>query len=601
MKRRAPDKAAEGRQAGYEHVRVNPLLAPLLANVRVSADASGDIVPDDGWIAITYNGDICLHPRRVASAETWGRLLAVALVSYGFSAVRSRHPQDAWELATLLCADNFCDELKIGRLPDALDYAHIPIPAGGIEALFRHFCADGIDPGLLEWYQALRGKSAAMFQSSRHRYWDSRIPDWQRLLAEGIAQSVGRAIRIAGGVEAATGAPDRPLSKAARARRHLIDVYPLLGAMAAEFLLEEDPRLCQQQSIQVAAISIEARKIWLNPAAGLSLEECQFVLAHELLHAGLAHASRRRGRDPFLWNVACDFVINGWLMEMQVGSPPLLGMLYDQAFAGLSAEDIYDNLSRDMRRARKLATLRGTGVGDLMDEGSGSAVVSAEDFCRRALYNGLERCLMGGQRGTLPAGLIEEIRALAQPPIPWDVKLAEWFDERFPPLERIRSYARPSRRQSAAPDIPRPSIAVPSEDQRRARVFGVVLDTSGSMSPVDLGKAIGAIASYAMARDVYAVRLVHCDAHAHDDGWIEPENLLGRVSVRGRGGTVLQPGIDCLRRLVVQGEFPENCPVLLITDGMCEDRIDIPMDHAFLLTDGRRLPFSPRGPVFFVS
>ena len=28
----------------------------------------------------------------------------------------------------------------------------------------------------------------------------------------------------------------------------------------------------------------------------------------------------------------------------------------------------------------------------------------------------------------LPAGLIEEIRALAMPPIPWDVKLARWFD-----------------------------------------------------------------------------------------------------------------------------------------------------------------------------
>lgn len=97
--------------------------------------------------------------------------------------------------------------------------------------------------------------------------------------------------------------------------------------------------------------------------------ECLFVLTHELLHAGLNHASRLRGRDPFLWNAACVFVINDWLMEIGIGQPPTLG----------------------------------------------------------------------GWRGTLPAGLIEEIRSLAQPPIPWDVRLAYWFDERFPPPERRRS------------------------------------------------------------------------------------------------------------------------------------------------------------------
>ena len=44
-------------------------------------------------------------------------------------------------------------------------------------------------------------------------------------------------------------------------------------------------------------------------------------------------------------------------------------------------------------------------------------------------------------------------------PIPWDVTLAKWFDERFAPPELQRSYARPSRRQSATPEIARPSIA----------------------------------------------------------------------------------------------------------------------------------------------
>lgn len=275
-------------------------------------------------------------------------------------------------------------------------------------------------------------------------------------------------------------------------------------------------------------------------------------------------------------------------------------MLHDPQLAGCSADEIYDQLARDLRRARKLATLRGPGAPDLIGSDQDRGFVDAEDYCRRALWQGLERCQMGGWRGTLPAGLIEEIRSLAQPPIPWDIRLAYWFDEQFPPPERRRSYARPSRRQSSTPDIPRPSIIPPPEEERRARVFGVVLDTSGSMEPRLLGKALGAIGSYAQAWEVFAVRLVYCDATAYDAGWLPPETLLERVAVRGRGGTVLQRGVDCLREAARRNDFPLRGPVLLITDGYCEDRLDIAFDHAFLTPEGHSLPFAPLGEVFWL-
>jgi predicted metal-dependent peptidase len=66
------------------------------------------------------------------------------------------------------------------------------------------------------------------------------------------------------------------------------------------------------------------------------------------------------------------------------------------------------------------------------------------------------------------------------------------------------------------------------------------------------------------------------------------------VRVRGRGGTVLQPGIDLLER---SADFPATGPVLVITDGHC-DRLSIRREHAFLIPHGRRLPFTPKGPVF---
>lgn len=344
-------------------------------------------------------------------------------------------------------------------------------------------------------------------------------------------------------------------------------------------------------------VDAEAQEIYLNPFAGLGEEECRFVMAHELLHAGLRHHARRQGRDPYLWNVAADYVINQWLVEMGMGELPRMGVLLDPDLKGLSAEAVYDRITTDLRRYRKLVTLRGVGIGDILDRGHGDwwergAGVTLDELYRSALSQGLHYHQEGG-RGLLPAGLVAEIQALHMPAIPWEVELAEWFDERFAPIERYRTYARPSRRQATTPTIPRPRWTIRPESLAH-RTFGVVLDTSGSMPNQLLGKALGTVASYAIARDVPSVRLVFCDADAYDAGYVAPEEIAGRVRIRGRGGTVLQPGVDLLESAP---DFPSDGPILLITDGWC-DRVKIRREHAILIPSGATLPFVPRGRVF---
>ena len=74
--------------------------------------------------------------------------------------------------------------------------------------------------------------------------------------------------------------------------------------------------------IHVAAVNAAAGEIYVNPLTVLSVSEWRFVMAHEMLHAALRHGERVGGRDPYLWNVAADLVINGWLLEMGVGTMP---------------------------------------------------------------------------------------------------------------------------------------------------------------------------------------------------------------------------------------------------------------------------------------
>jgi len=268
---------------------------------------------------------------------------------------------------------------------------------------------------------------------------------------------------------------------------------------------------------------------------------------------------------------------------MAVGTMPA-GCLFEASLNGLSAEAVYERIVSDRRRYRKCLTFKNAGEGMSLDE-----------FYRSCLAQGLEYHQSCG-RGLLPAGLIEEIRALALPPVPWDVELGRLFDAWFPPLERRRSYARPSRRQSSTPDIPRPSTVLPAELD--ARTFGVLLDTSGSMDRHQLAQALGAMSSYAISRDVPRIRVVHCDAAAYDQGYVAADDLMhSPVRVHGRGGTVLQPGIDLLEQA---RDFPDNAPIMVLTDGQC-DVLRVKRSVAYLVPEGRALPFAPTGPVFRLS
>lgn len=224
----------------------------------------------------------------------------------------------------------------------------------------------------------------------------------------------------------------------------------------------------------------------------------------------------------------------------------------------------------------------------------GSNATGLDDFFRSALQNGLEYHKQN-RRGLIPAGLEEEIRALSMPPVPWDIRLAKWFDLHFAPIERKRSYSRPSRRQGSTPDIPRPRT-VKLEVMEQDRTFGVVIDTSGSMSPRQIGYALGAVASYSSERDVPYARVVFCDAEAYDAGYVAPEDIAGRVVVKGRGGTKLQPAVD---KLTEADDFPKDGPVLIITDGLIEKSLKVNRDHAYILPSGSRLPFRAKGEVFY--
>ena len=383
------------------------------------------------------------------------------------------------------------------------------------------------------------------------------------------------------------------------------DHFPLLSAAAATF--ELDFEHAEQYNIAIAAVSARDQIIFVNPQVDLNELEWQWVLVHEILHVVLEHQQRLGQREPLIWNVACDYVINNWLEQMGVGMRPQ-NVLFKEEYKGTDAETIYDSLIKNGGNDQlKIVTFRGDGMGDMLDFDSKYNGTRPPRFRNRfrtgprqmaqnAARDMLEDESNGQSRGHLPGELIDELdlgkmlRDRVEIP-EWKAELAEWFNIQFTPRPPRRSYARLSRRQSAVPHIP---LAGKAPIDYHSPTFGVLLDTSGSMSPELLQSGLAAMIAFAEQHGVAFVRFVMCDARPFDEGFIPIEKLRRPYRIRGRGGTVLQPAVELLQEAQ---DFPKEAPILIITDGDT-DHLHVQREHAYLLPGNGDLPFEPDGPVF---
>ncbi len=591
------NKAVQDFNIGYNIVCSNPVFCMLLGKVEITKPHDYNL-PKNAYAIAVSSGKIYINKAIRQEPEVWARIVAHCLLHFAMGHFVEKEREDYWNIACDLVIEKFLSDFKFGK-----PYYSGALP-GGItseEKLYERFMQDGV-PEEYYGYGTCNEQRADMIFSKENTFSQKSNKDYAAAFASGITCAVKNAVDIAGGITDILSSSydnEEKMTKAKKARNWFISSYPLLGAIASNFTIVEDQILCHRMNIAVAAISCDMKEIYINPLAKLTYEECKFILAHEFLHAALSHGTRAGWRDSYLWNVACDFVINVWLTQMKVGVRPA-GVLYDEKYKDFSAEAVYDDIMLNIKAVKYFVTLRGNGLGDIMpsDENWYKKENGAEldEFFRRAIEQGLG-FFEGEQRGFLPAGLIEEIRALNHVPIPWDIELARWFDEMFVPLEKKRSYARVSRRQSSTPDIPRASY-VQNEQQKYGRTFGVILDTSGSMDRRLLALCLGAIASYSVSKEVTAVRVVFCDAEAYDMGYMLPEEIAGSVKIMGRGGTILQPGIDLL---CTAKDFPKDAPILIITDGYCEDNLLLHgREHGYLIPFGANLPFLPKGEVFRV-
>ena len=105
-----------------------------------------------------------------------------------------------------------------------------------------------------------------------------------------------------------------------------------------------------EQSEEVPTAATDGRTIFINKDFWnkFSTPQQDGLLLHEVLHAALLHVPRRENREPEIWNIAADAIINGMILREGYQLPE--GGIIRPELEHLSTEEAYEKVLRELER-----------------------------------------------------------------------------------------------------------------------------------------------------------------------------------------------------------------------------------------------------------
>ena len=349
----------------------------------------------------------------------------------------------------------------------------------------------------------------------------------------------------------------------AAARLLAIDWMPYLATALFEVVLVRSPRL--------DTFAVDDRwRLYVGPDAlqRWSVQEVAGVLLHEVGHLLRDHHARHAEQEVangLLWNLAADAEINDDLVAAGISlpegsvTPAVIG-----APEGQLAERYFAHLLDRAEIGVDPGCGSGAGgdalPGELTDDDRAHPGRSDldQDLVRRAVAAAIAEHETGSgvEAGTVPGGWRRwASRRLAPPAVPWRQRLRSGVRRSLAVTAgRLdTTYRRPGRRRL-------PRIVTPGMVQPKLRV-GVVLDTSSSMLPGQLGAALaeleGICRHAGVGRDDRVV--VTADVEVHE---VPHLRSAAELTLVGGGGTDLRPALR-----YVAGHRLRPRTLVVLTDG----------------------------------
>src|SRR6056300_1582085 len=145
------------------------------------------------------------------------------------------------------------------------------------------------------------------------------------------------------------------------ARVGLLLRHPFFGNMATRLRIK-----AADDWLPTAAV--DGRNLYFNTQFfnAMDNKEIEFVVAHEILHMVFDHLGRRDDRNPMLYNIAADYIVNNTLVRDRIGDKPKIVDCYqDFKYDGWTSEEVYDELFKEAKKNGKDFLKQ---LGEMLDE-----------------------------------------------------------------------------------------------------------------------------------------------------------------------------------------------------------------------------------------
>ena len=233
----------------------------------------------------------------------------------------------------------------------------------------------------------------------------------------------------------------------------------------------------------------------------LDQEELVFLCGHEVEHCVYDHFGRRGDKQPLLWNIANDYVVNMDLVEGNVGKKiQLVDICFDYKYQRWTSEEVYEDLYKQAEeegRIIDMSTLdvhldmddadddKGAGgnvpgddadqEGDANDGKKGPVKYTAEEKrnIKEQFKNATIQAAKAAGAGNLPSGVKRLVDSLIQPQLSWRELLPQEIQS---VIKSDYNFNTPSRKGIDQ------GIWMPGLDREDTIDIAMGIDTSGSMT-----------------------------------------------------------------------------------------------------------------------
>ena len=303
----------------------------------------------------------------------------------------------------------------------------------------------------------------------------------------------------------------------------------------------------------------------------LKPKEVEFLVGHEVLHVVYDHMGRRGNRDPEIWNIADDYAVNADLKRHKVGEfIKTVPCLYEQKYDGKAAEEIYDDLMKNVQKI-SIDDLLDQMIDDHMDdEGDGDGDQEGEgnkqgkrpsmspeerERVRQEVKQAIINAASSAEAGSLPLGVERLIKQHTNPVMPWRELIQTNLTSA---IRTDYSWMRPSRRGWHMDAI------MPGMNPGEEIDVVVAIDMSGSISNKQAQQFLGEVGGMMNSFDGYKVHVFCFDTETYNPKDFSSENmdLIEEYEPMGGGGT----DFDCIFQYLKDNAIDPK-RLIVFTDG----------------------------------